>query len=247
MGRTDDYRATLRGLTDWDDYLRRESGLPGPRGNLKLAYAVADEGDAARFERYRALDATVAPANTPDEFLAFCGVLGLGKLAAEGDTSALDRLRGHAADPRWRVREAAATALQLYGDADMAGLVTLMEEWAQGSRLEQRCAVAALCEPRLLRDEAVAACVLDVLDGITATLVDAPDRRSDEYRVLRRALGYGWSVAVAAAPALGLPTFDRWLASAAPDVQWVMRENLKKKRLERAARAWVTGHLDVGR
>ena len=239
MGRVADYRATLRGLADWDEYLRRESGLPGPRGNLELAHAVADVGDAALFERYRALDATVAPANTPDEFLTFCGVLGLGKLAAQGDTTALAKLRGHAADPRWRVREAAATALQLYGDADMAGLVTLMEEWARGSRLEQRAAVAALCEPRLLRDEAVAARVLRVLDGITATLVAAADRRTDEYRVLRQALGYGWSVAVAAAPGIGLPTLDRWLTSAAPDVQWVMRENLKKKRLERAAPEWV--------
>ncbi|MCW5880340.1 MAG: hypothetical protein KIS91_05325 [Anaerolineae bacterium] len=241
MGRIDDYRVTLRGLADWDDTLRRESGLPGPRGNLELAYAVAAVGDAALFERYRALDATVAPTNTPDEFLAFCGVLGLGRLAAEGDRSALDKLRGHAADPRWRVREAAATALQLYGDADMAGLVTLMAAWARGSRLEQRCAVAALCEPRLLRDEAVTARALAVLDGITATLVDAPDRRSEEYRVLRQALGYGWSVAVAAAPAVGLPYLDRWLTNADPNVQWVMRENLKKKRLERAAPGWVAG------
>lgn len=243
MGRLDDYRRTLASLADWDDYLRRESGLPGPRGNLELAHAVADVGDAALFERYRALDASVAPANTSGEFLAFCGVLGLGRLAAEGDTGALDKLRGHAADPRWRVREAAATALQLYGDADMAGLVALMADWARGSRLEQRCAVAALCEPRLLRDEAIAARVLAILDGITATLVAAPDRRRDDYRVLRQTLGYGWSVTVAAAPAVGLPYLDRWLQSADPDAQWVMRENLKKKRLERAAPGWVAGQL----
>ena len=111
MGRLDDYRRTLASLADWDDYLRRESGLPGPRGNLELAHAVADVGDAALFERYRALDASVAPTNTSGEFLAFCGVLGLGRLAAEGDTGALDKLRGHAADPRWWVREVVVMVL----------------------------------------------------------------------------------------------------------------------------------------
>ena len=82
MSKADDYRQTLRTLKDWDTFLLQESGLPGPRGNLELAQAVAEEGDAALFKRYLSFGAEQAPTNSPQEFLAFCGVVGLGKQAA---------------------------------------------------------------------------------------------------------------------------------------------------------------------
>ena len=52
-------------------------------------------------------------------------------------------------------------------------------------------------------------------------------------RTLRQALGYGWSVVVAADPKDGLPTFREWESSADPDVGWIVRENHKKARLRR--------------
>ena len=45
MSKVADYRKTLRALKDWDAYLVAESGLPGPRANLALVEAAADEGD----------------------------------------------------------------------------------------------------------------------------------------------------------------------------------------------------------
>jgi hypothetical protein len=56
-------------------------------------------------------------------------------------------------------------------------------------------------------------------------------------RTLRQALGYGWSVVVAADPADGLPVFARWEASPDPDVGWLVRENHKKARLRRVLAA----------
>jgi hypothetical protein len=50
---------------------------------------------------------------------------------------------------------------------------------------------------------------------------------------MRQALGYGWSVVVAALPAEGLPAFHRLEASDDPDVAWVVRENRRKARLKR--------------
>jgi hypothetical protein len=46
MRRRDRYREELRALEParWPDYLRERSGLPGPRANLELVDAVADEG-----------------------------------------------------------------------------------------------------------------------------------------------------------------------------------------------------------
>ena len=86
MNKIETYRAFLHTLPfpDWDLYLLQESHLPGPRSNLELAQAVADEGDAALFERYIAMDAAQAPVNTPAEFLPVCGAIGLGRLLVEG-------------------------------------------------------------------------------------------------------------------------------------------------------------------
>jgi hypothetical protein len=229
--------AALLASTDREAYLRAHSGLPGPRGNLELidvASAVLGRDD---LERWAALPADAAPENTPDVFLVCVGVVGLGRAVAAGDRSLLPDLRHLANDPRWRVREAVAMGLQAWGDTDAGALLAEMEGWAAGSPLEGRAAMAALCEPRLLRDVALVAGTLAVLDRLTAAVRAAPDSRSGDVRVLRKALGYGWSVAVAANPALGVPAFERWLADSNPDVRWIVRENLGKARLAGLA-AW---------
>ena len=239
MGKVDDYRGHLRAIEDWDAYLLRESGLPGPRGNIELARAVAEEGNASLFQRYLAFDAQKAPTNSPEEFLAFCGVLGLGRLLAGGDRSVLETLRQHASDPRWRTREAVAMALQDWGQADMEALLEEMEQWSKGNLLEQRAAAAALCEPSLLTEARHAEGVLQTLDAITASLLSVEDRRKDAFKALRKGLAYCWSVAVVALPEMGKPMMERWLASDDPDVCWIMKQNLNKKRLARMDRQWV--------
>jgi hypothetical protein len=99
------YRMQLRALAepDWEAFLLSHSGLPGPRGNLELAQAVAGLGRPAQFERWLKLDADQAPTNAPKEYLAFCGVVGLGRLLAEGQARRLQTLRRCAADPRRRL------------------------------------------------------------------------------------------------------------------------------------------------
>jgi hypothetical protein len=239
MGKADEYRRTLRELDDWDAFLLRESGLPGPRGNIELARAVAEEGDADLFQRYLAFDANVAPTNSPQEFLAFCGVLGLGSLLAQGNTEWMGALRECASDPRWRTREAVAMALQHLGEVDMDLLLDEMEGWSRGNLLERRAAAAGLCEPRLLKEPAHVVRVLELLDLITASIADVEERRSERFLALRKGLGYCWSVAVVANPDEGKRIMERWFSSDDKDVLWVMRENLKKKRLERMDAQWV--------
>jgi hypothetical protein len=225
----DDHRARLAVLPadGWDAYLAAHSGLPGPRANLELIQAVADEGDADRFLRYAASE---------DEYLACCGTVGLGRLLAGGDASVTSELHRLAGDERWRVREAAAMALQRVGDADPDAMLTLAERWADDpSWLVRRAAVAGPCEPRLLRVPATVERVLAVLDTVTAAVETAPpeQRRHSGLRALRKGLGYCWSVAIAAAPQVGLPRFARWQGSDDADVQWIVRENLKKNRLRK--------------
>ncbi|NPV75195.1 MAG: hypothetical protein HPY59_02350 [Anaerolineae bacterium] len=144
----------MRSLDFWNDTLLRETGLPGPRGNLELAKAAALEGKRQHF-----------------------------------------------------------------------------------------IVVAGLCKPALLRDAAICRRVLKILDRITASVAQSGDRKNDLFRTLRQALGYCWSVVAAALPEEGKKALERWADHPDPDVRWILRENLKKNRLERLDRQWTAAML----
>lgn len=221
-GRVDGYREELRGLKRWEPYLKKHSGLPGPRANLELVQAVGDEADSDRLWRFSA---------SADEFLALCGTAGLGKVALMEPDTVMTWLRELAADRRWRVREGVAIALQRIGRESMTHLLGEMQVWAGEGPYVQRAAAAGLCEPDLLSQNANAVQVLTILDRITTSLAASTDRRKDDFKVLRQALGHCWSVAAAAAPDNARPYFEKWMRSTDKDVAWVMKSNLGKARM----------------
>jgi hypothetical protein len=239
MGKIEYYKDILRDLDDVEGYLLKESGLPGPRGNIELAKALAEVGDEQLFNKLLKNTPDIAPVNSPQEYLAFCGTIGLGKSLLLGDMTAFTRLRAQASDPRWRTREGVAMALQMYGLKNMDALLAEMEKWARGNMLEQRAAAAALCEPALLRDKEQVARVLRILDEITSSIIPNNDRKSEEFKALKKGLSYCWSVAVAAYPAEGKKLMEKWFSSEDKDIRSIMKENLKKNRLERKDPAWV--------
>jgi hypothetical protein len=246
MTKSDTYRHTLSNLPDWEPYLLKQSGLPGPRGNLELAAVVADLGDRALFEHFLTFTPELAPTNDPHEFLAFCGVVGMGHLLAEGDTTLLTRLRPYACDPRWRLREAVAMALQRWGKKDMSALLAAMLEWSSGNWLEMRAAAAALAEPVLLNVEAHALAALHILDSITASMENSPQARSPEYRILHQGMSYCWSVVVVAVPTEGKRLMEKWLSCPDPIIRRIMHANLKKNRLARLDPVWVRKWSESG-
>lgn len=138
-------------------------------------------------------------------------------------------------------------ALQNWADPPLASsrnqnlpaLLEEMERWIQGNYFEQRAAMASVCEPRLLIDPAIATRIFTLLDRITAGLASANDRRDDDFQALRKALGYGWSVAVSAFADEGKPAMESWLNNVDKDVRWVMKQNLKKSRLMHMDAGWV--------
>ena len=224
MRKRDEHRRVLASLEEWEPCLLSNSGLPGPRANLELVAAVADLASRDKIERWLESD---------DEFLALCGTASIGRLLAEGDRPVLPRLRTLASDRRWRIREGVAMALQRWGDVDVVALARELDSWASGSRYEQRAAVAGLCEPRLMKRRDATELALELLDHVTASVEVANDRHSDGFKVLRQALGYCWSVAVAALPESGLERFRRWERSSDADISRIVRENLAKSRLQR--------------
>lgn len=125
----DNYRLVLRNIDNWDSFLLQNSGLPGKRVNIELGFAIALEGDEDIFNHLLTFVPEIAPTNSPQEFLAFCGVLGLGTLLSNGRTDVLESLRKFANDRRWRIREAVAMALQMWGKINMDALINEMMKW----------------------------------------------------------------------------------------------------------------------
>ena len=139
-------------------------------------------------------------------------------------------------------------ALQCLGEVDIDALLEEMAQWSKGNMLEQREAAADLCEPKLLGDEDQIVRRHQILDDITASLQSVENRKSVAFKALRKGLGTCWSVAVAALPGTGKDMMEGWSAIDDRDVRWIMKENLKTKRLEYMDAMWVTtwrARLDV--
>lgn len=239
MKKVQAYIEKLRSIKNWDEYLKQESGLPGPRGNLELIYAVAEIGIEEQFLHLIGFTPEIAPVNSKEEFLAACGTVGLGRLAAEGKREYLIVLRSFASDPRWRTREGVAMALQIYGEKHMDKLIDEMQHWTEGSYYEKRAAAAALCEPKLLRQKEQVFKVLQILDEITESIVNVENRKDEGFVALKKGLAYCWSVAIVYNPDEGKKMFEKWIDCKDKDINWIVRENLKKDRLRRLDEAWV--------
>lgn len=113
-----------------------------------------------------------------------------------------------------------------------------LEDWDEYLRGESNLPGAGLAEPNLLRENRHILRALEILDRITRA-VEATQERDEDFKTLRKGLGYCWSVVVAALPKKGMQAMELWLSNTDKDVRWIMKENLKKKRLARMDQAWV--------
>ena len=232
----------LGGLVDvpageYASYLRARSGLPGPRANLELADEFTSIAHRATI---------LAFASAEDEYLRFCGTQAIGRLVVDDpdDPSLTTLLRVRATDCSWRVREAAARALHVVGDADRTLLATVVTAWSADPDLYvRRAALAAICEPRLLTSAVTRTAALQACIAATEALARLPrtERGGVGARSLRQALGYCWSVAIAADPAPAVPVFRRLQAEDDPDLRWIVASNLKKARLRPQLRLLLPG------
>jgi hypothetical protein len=144
-------------------------------------------------------------------------------------------IRRAAEDDRWRLREAAAQAIQRALPADPTEALATLGEWAtSGSWLLCRAAAAGVADPPLLQDPRLAGAALRFHETILARVTASPDRKGPGFRVLRQGLGYSLSVVVAATPGPGFALLRRLAAQPDPDLTWVLRSNLGKGRLTRA-------------
>lgn len=244
-------------------FLEKHSGLPGPRGNLQLAEAFVRAVTTAPMPaawlptlyRWAAIDAAQAPTGDPREFLPFCAVLSFGALFHTHRCSypcsvacdcpcwpvqceyLVEAIRKAAADARWRLREAAAMALQHLGEGDPAALRLILADWLKDCSLaEHRAVLAALAHPPLLTRKSLAHFALRAGDTALKRLhaLPAAQRKEEGFRVLAKGASYALSVFTAALPKEGLALLEHWQSSDDPVIRRIVAANLSKKRIQRA-------------
>jgi hypothetical protein len=93
--------------------------------------------------------------------------------------------------------------------------------------------MAALAHPPLLGDAEFALYCIETARAILAIVshLDQKPRKDEAFKILRQGLGYALSVFVAASPGEGFALMRKIAAVRDPDMAWIIRENLKKKRL----------------
>lgn len=244
-------------ITALEDYLIDHSNLPGPRGNLELIAAFADEvaalccaPDISLKTSYVAMEWLLRellerypPAvfggdpDSPLQMPQLCGAVAWGAWSVElrHVEAGVMALLALAESTLWRIREGAAMGLQRMLDRDWPGTVRRLRR-ASGAAgaYAWRAIVAGVAEPPLLRDPGHALDALDLHYGALAYLrrLPGPARHTDPARTLRQGLAYSISVVAAAAPEAGFAQMRAWAAWGDPDITWALRENLKKKRLD---------------
>jgi hypothetical protein len=227
------------------EFLVSNSNLPSPRGNLELADAFAEVAEDYSIRnpqkmwelasRLTDVSPNEAPVNNPKEFLPFCGAVAIGTIGSVHATfyqKAFTFLRKLANDPRWRTREAVAMGIQKLIAKQSKNTLKGLESWIEKNEwFAMRAVAAGVAEPALLRDEQTARGALELHKKIFTQILATRERKSDEFKTLRQALGYSLSVVICAIPQEGFEYMQQLVDSQDADILWIIKENLKKNRL----------------
>jgi len=186
---------------------------------------------------YLVQDEKTVVSNTPDEFVVLCGVVAFGACAsvhAEWHTEVFEMMKLFACSKSWRVREGVAMAFQrLLPVIPQETIEFLIELATKGNCFQQRASIAAIAEPPLLQDQVMINAALGIQRVVLERLHDLSTtvRKREDVRALRQSLGYTLSVVTAATPERGFALMRDCAEWNDPDINWILRENLKKKRL----------------
>jgi hypothetical protein len=222
------------------DYLKVNSRLPGPRANLELLYQFIENATDSEIDNCMSIADSIT-LNSPSEFVLVCGVATLIKRTAMLHGTVDIDLSIYTNHESWRIRESVCIGFQkskpyLSPDEMMKNL----SKFKNGSALDKRAYFATLCDPILLNDYIKSSEVLSYLLEVTIDCFNLSDKIDSELTVLRKALGYCWSVAICADEAYGKQTFEKLLDyTESKHILWIVKENLKKNRLIKLDAEWV--------
>ncbi len=240
-------RAVMGTYRPLEFYLREHSRLPGPRANLELvndvsyllATAVSAHPETVRslLDYFANGNRKVVLSNTPAEFVMLCGIVSYGACAAvhvPWRAEVRELLKHYARSSYWRIREAVTIAYQRLLVTDthetLLYLTALVKE---GGVLQQRAAIASVAESAVLVSSETVAAALAIQRIALERLhqIVPQDRKNEDFRILKRSLGYTLSVVTATNPEEGFALMRTCATWGDADITWILRENLKKKRL----------------
>jgi len=210
-----------------ENFVVQQSNLPGPRGNLELAFALAEIYDNVDvLLEWVDISEEQADVNNPRSVLAFCAAVCLGKIYTKTKDPKLIRvLKRLANDGRWRMREAVAFGFQRIGKHDFNELKAIFSEWIQeANNLEKRAILVSLAHPPFLTEERTEFCF-----EITDVILMQTDN-GENFDVLKKGLEFTISVFAAANPTLGFQFIKKWIGRSTL-IDKIMEKNLKKNRL----------------
>ncbi len=246
-------------LEELRGFLVANSNLPGPRGNLEMAYAFADCFDcvigAGLWEFILVLSgigSDEAPVGSPEEILPFCAALAAGSYYIYADEAKKLQIRtvliAAMNDARWRMREGAAMGFQRIAEKDFGAVKEIFDSMYSGSNLlEKRGIIAALAHPPILKDKDTARYCLRISEDILreTTAIDGGDLKSEGFRVLSKGLEYALSVFTAYLPDEGFEMLRRFAAVPRKEIKGIIRSNLKKARLKKKFPREVEGVISI--
>ncbi|NUU59451.1 hypothetical protein [Paenibacillus agri] len=232
-------------FTELEEMLLGESNLPGPRANLEIAATFANAFESCVVTsdawtlilKWVNITATDAPTNNPCEYLPFCALQAMGAYYYYAELSRkqiiLEKCQAAMNDARWRMREAAAMALQRIGVREFNVIQSLFNSIGpQANPLEKRAFVAALAHPPLLKESSHVLYALQlseqILEEITAGQMN---HNTEDYRVLSKGLEYAVSLFVERAPEAGFALLAKFAGSEDKRIQKIVKSNLGKARL----------------
>lgn len=221
------------------DYLREHSNLPGPRANLELLYKFIECASVKEVEACLQVKSSNLQ-NTADEFVLACGVAaGVYLSLDESQPFSFDFIL-YANHESWRVRESVCIGFQKsIKKVSSQEFVHILEPLKTGTDLELRTYFATVSEPALLNGYIDSNRILDDLYKVTLTKFKHDQKLNEAEKVLRKALGYCWSVVLCGKDA-DRTKFEQLMAyKTCKHIRWIIIENLKKNRLLKMDANWV--------
>ncbi|MDZ7660132.1 hypothetical protein [Fodinibius sp.] len=226
MNEIESYEKSLINMSPkiWATFLMDNAFVSGNKINVELAETFSRVGTLMDFKHFVCIDHVEAPEGSADAFLTYCGVLGYGVyLSKYYDQGLLEQLRIKANDPRLTVRQAVIKALQYIGRKNFRRLFKYMDEWKNGTPLEQRACLAAVCSSGIMKDQEAMLEALELLEWVTATFIE--DINWDQnYKLLQDEVARCWSVLVAENPTKGKQRMERWMKERHPLVSSIMKK-----------------------